>query len=295
MIKPIIFLTIFLVAFSLFAQESTIKFYLNDGSSKQYKITDIENISNIKNVFSTYMKIHFHGSQIDSYSASGIDSLKFASDSIFIYEFTCVKKYSISEIDSIVYSSNSETVIIGEQVWMTKNLDVSTYRNGDTIPQVSDPNQWFALVTGAWCNFDNNSTVGLVYGKLYNWFAVNDARGLAPDGWHIPSDEEWKILENNLGGSSIAGGKLKETDTIHWLSPNSNATNESGFLALPGGWCISTSGFFSLIGSYGNWWSSTENISAGVWGRYLGYDASKFGVFYYDKEFGFSVRCLKDK
>ena len=125
-------------------------------------------------------------------------------------------------------------VIIGAQTWSAKNLDITTYRNGDTIPQVTDPEQWGALTTGAWCYYNNDSTNNAIYGKLYNWYAVIDSRGLAPLGWHVPSDKEWYTLIDYLGGVDIAGGKMKSVSSL-WISPNTGATNSSGFSALPGG------------------------------------------------------------
>src|SRR5436190_23369500 len=129
-----------------------------------------------------------------------------------------------------------ESVTICDQVWMIKNLDVSTYRNGDPIPEVTDPSQWAGLTTGAWCYYENNSANGTIYGKLYNWYAVNDPRGLAPLGWHVPSDEELTTLTSCLGGVFVAGGTMKETGTTHWLAPNTEATNSSGWTGLPGGY-----------------------------------------------------------
>ncbi|MBK8080215.1 MAG: fibrobacter succinogenes major paralogous domain-containing protein [Saprospiraceae bacterium] len=120
------------------------------------------------------------------------------------------------------------TIQIGTQKWMSKNLDVAFYRNGDPIPQVTSPTAWAVLSTGAWCYYNNDPIQGNKYGKLYNWYAVNDPRGLAPQGWHIPSDAEWTTLEITLGGVSVAGGKMKEAGTLNWVSPNTGADNSSG-------------------------------------------------------------------
>ena len=186
------------------------------------------------------------------------------------------------------------TIVIGTQQWMEKNLDVLTYRNGDIIPQVTDPTAWAALTTGAWCYYNNDSTQGNKYGKLYNWHAVNDPRGLAPQGWHVPSDAEWTILETALGGASVAGGKMKEAGTLNWTTPNTGGNNNSGFAGLPGG-NRNYLGSFVNVGNLGNWWSSTEEDSVGAWLRYLGYNISDLlrgGANY--KYYGFSVRCLRD-
>jgi uncharacterized protein (TIGR02145 family) len=148
-----------------------------------------------------------------------------------------------------------EPVVIGDQTWSLYNLDVTKYRNGDTIPQVTDQTEWNNLTTGAWCYFNNDSANGTIYGKLYNWYAVNDPRGLAPTGWHIPTQTEWNTLRTYLGGSTVAGGPLKEVGTTYWNSPNTGATNTSGFTALGGGTRLG-----SFIGLKGNalFWTSTE-------------------------------------
>ncbi len=184
-------------------------------------------------------------------------------------------------------------IAIGTQQWMRENLDVLTYRNGDIIPQVTDPTAWAALTTGAWCYYNNDVDNGAIYGKLYNWYAVNDLRGLAPTGWHVPTDAEWRILSNTLGGESVAGGKMKSTGTTLWISPNTGATNSSGWAGLPGGF-RSISGEFKSVGSYGVWWSSTETITTVAWGRGLNYNNGDFTRFDFVKRNGFSVRCLRD-
>ncbi len=183
---------------------------------------------------------------------------------------------------------------ICSQVWMAQNLDVSTYRNGDPIPKVTDPIQWAALTTGAWCWYNNDSaTYAATYGKLYNWFAVNDSRGLAPVGWHVPTDAEWTTLETCLGGASVAGGKMKETGTSHWYSPNTAATNSSGFAGLPGG-NRDNNGSFVSIGTSSGWWSSTANFIYSAWRWYLTYNSGGLGKYGNSKQNGFSVRCIRD-
>lgn len=200
-----------------------------------------------------------------------------------------IPKTELASRPSIPIMANE--VQIGTQVWMTKNLNVSRYRNGDLIPQVTNPNQWSNLTTGAWCYYANNTEIGTTYGKLYNWYAVNDPRGLAPQGWHVPSDAEWSILTTFLGGLGLAGGKLKAT--TGWNSPNTAATNSSRFTGFPGG-SRNSSGTFDQIGYSGVWWSSSELDITYAWYRYL---------YYYDgvatrassyKTFGLSVRCIKD-
>jgi uncharacterized protein (TIGR02145 family) len=183
--------------------------------------------------------------------------------------------------------------VIGTQQWMTQNLDVTTYRNGDIIPQVTNPTAWAALTTGGWCYYNNDPANGAIYGKLYNWYAVNDPRGLAPAGWHVPTDEEWTTLGTYLGGETVAGGKMKTTGTTRWTTPNASATNESGFTGLPGGFRYNYSPF-SNVGDYGIWWGATEYSSAFAWYRYLNYSDGYLGRYYGIKKLGYSVRCLRD-
>lgn len=197
-----------------------------------------------------------------------------------------------NDVDFIVITI--ETVTIGTQVWMLKNLDVDHYRNGDSIPQVTDSMDWKNLKTGAWCYYNNDPENGLIYGKIYNFYAVYDSRGLAPSGWHISKEGEWDKLEYFIGDTSNAGGKLKETGTLHWQSPNSGATNESGFTALPGGY-RSYDGNFYNIGSDGKWWTDYYNKLDSCIGRTLKYNLRKLIHRSESQVSGFSVRCVKDK
>jgi len=191
-----------------------------------------------------------------------------------------------------VYNDSFQTIKIGKQIWMAENLNVDHYRNGDLIPQVQDPIQWNNLKTGAWCYYENKIEYGKIYGKLYNWFAVNDPRGLAPQSWHIPSKEEWSTLTAYLGGESVAGNKLKETGTNHWRNPNTGATNIFGFTALPGGY-RDFRGCFDHIGRSAYFWSSTEYLSEGAWNYYLLYLNSNVLLDGFHRELGYSIRCLK--
>ena len=211
-----------------------------------------------------------------------------ASVSLPITEVRGVDK-TITDIDGNVYN----TVIIGDQVWMAENLKVTHYRNGDPVPNVTDDTDWKNLTTGAYCNYDNNTNNSATYGCLYNWYAVNDSRNIAPEGWHVPSNAEWQILINYLGGSSVAGGKMKETGTTHWNSPNTGATNESGFSALPGGY-RHRSGSYDSMGSGAPLWSSTEYDSGNAWARALSGNYSEVHHGNSTNLFGFSVRCVRD-
>jgi uncharacterized protein (TIGR02145 family) len=193
-------------------------------------------------------------------------------------------------------------VTIGTQIWSSTNFDVTTYRDGTPIPQVTDPTQWANLTTGAWCYYNNDPANGTIYGKLYNWYAVagihdNDPstpnKILAPQGWHVPSDAEWTTLTNFLGGATVAGGKMKSTGTSLWQSPNTSATNESGFTGLPAGYRW-TNDAFDSIGLYGGWWSSSESGTATALGRELNYNYGYAFGYSLNKKGGFSVRCLRD-
>jgi uncharacterized protein (TIGR02145 family) len=188
-----------------------------------------------------------------------------------------------------------QTVKICNQTWMKSNLNVSHYRNGDIIPQVTDPTQWTNLTTGAWCYYNNASATGAIYGKLYNWYAVNDPRGLAPTGYHIPSDSDWISLTTCLGGVGYASNKMKEIGTLYWLSPNVEATNNSGFTALPAGNRSFYDGTFSQIQRETAWWSSTQGeITTDAWTRGLYYATKTVSRNDMHKKFGLSVRCMKD-
>ena len=190
--------------------------------------------------------------------------------------------------------TNDPSVSICCQRWMTKNLDVSTYRNGDPIPKVMNNGVWESLTTGAYCYYMNDSaTYAAIYGKLYNWYAVNDPRGLAPEGWYIPSDFEWSTLVSCLGGDLDAGGPLKEIGTTHWNDPNTGATNLSSFTGLPGGWRDS-GGYFYNIGGAGTFWSSSVNNAGDPYYRGLSFNSDDVIRGQFSKNFGFSVRCLRD-
>lgn len=190
--------------------------------------------------------------------------------------------------------ANVPSIGIGNQVWMKKNLSVSSYRNGDAIPEETDPFAWANLTTGAWCWYNNDSVNFSQYGKLYNWYAVHDARGLAPAGWHIPGQSEWlKLTDTCLGVSATSGGKMKVNDTTLWQSPNVGATNISGFSGLPAA-LRNTNGSFSNIGTNCSWWSSTPIISSMSWFCKIDNDSSKAYVSFTNNRLGFSVRCVLD-
>ena len=209
---------------------------------------------------------------------------------------------TVTDIDGNVY----QTVRIGDQWWMAENLKVTRYRNGEAIPNVTDKTQWTNLSTGAYCAYNNDNGNITTYGLLYNWYAVDDSRNIAPVGWHVPTDEEWKELEMYLGMSQSdadntelrgtdEGGKLKETGITHWNSPNTGATNESGFSAIPGGYRYIDGGYYSSLGYYAYFWSATEyTVSYRAWFRFLYYYFSDVFRYYDNKPRGFSVRLVRD-
>jgi len=205
-------------------------------------------------------------------------------------------------------NNNYPVVQIGTQLWMEENLKTTKYNDGTTIPNITDNTAWEALTTGAYSDYDNTPANSTTYGRLYNWFAVdnnaatrvasNGGKNVCPVSWHVPGDAEWTILSDFLEGETIAGGKLKETGTTHWASPNTSATNETGFTALPGGYRDGNGPIdghndgYSHIQENGNWWSSAEYSSINA--RYVDmyHDYNDLFRVNYDKKFGYSVRCV---
>lgn len=195
---------------------------------------------------------------------------------------------NVIDIDGNIYA----TVKIGNQEWMAENLRVTHYRNGDAIPNVTVNGEWILLTNGAYCWYDNNESDYAKYGILYNWHAVNDIRSLCPVGCHVPSVEEWITLTTYLGGENVAGGKMKVR--ILWDSPNTGAINTSGFSGLPGGYRYGH-GTFDGANDYSFWWTSTEIDDLYAEERNLCYDSPEVGLTGYGKDFGFSVRCIRDE
>lgn len=189
----------------------------------------------------------------------------------------------------------AHTVDINGQIWTGCNATTEFYNNGDPIPYVDDSTTWASLTTGAWCYYDNNSSNGSTYGKLYNWYAINDTLhgGIAPSGWHVPTAADWTILIDSLGGESVAGGAMKEEGFCHWNNPNTDATNTSLFTGLPGG-ARYQFGNYGNIGDFGYWWSSTEDIMDNALSRGLSYTNGIADSYSSFKEVGLSVRFVKD-
>ena len=201
---------------------------------------------------------------------------------------------TLTDNDGNIY----KTITIGSQTWMAENLRTTKYRNGDPIPNVTVDATWVALTTGAYCWYNNDDfAYKTTYGALYNWYAVADSRNIAPTGWHVPTYVDWTTLTDYLGGESIAGGQLKETGTLNWKTPNTGATNSSGFTALPSGVRYSivyTFGTFGNAGGYSSWWSSTADGANRANGRELNYNSLNAGRGSYLNQIGIAVRCVKD-
>jgi uncharacterized protein (TIGR02145 family) len=213
---------------------------------------------------------------------------------------------TISDIDGNTYN----TVLIGTQCWTKENLKVTKYNDGTVIP-LNNTNTsgtvstvWQGLTTGAYTVYDNESNTGANatnYGFLYNWFAAagiitnggSPTKNICPTDWHVPTDTEWTALTDSIGGTSVAGGKMKSIGTTYWNSPNTDATNESGFSALPGGG-RSYDGSFVVIRNYAFFWSTSEKVNPNAWGRWLTHNSSYVDRVFCFKSVGSSVRCLGD-
>ena len=207
--------------------------------------------------------------------------------SLLSFTMCGLQAQTVKDVDGNVY----KTVTIGKQIWMMENLKTTKFRDGKPIPKVLGKS-WDSLKTAAFFDYDN-SVDSSIYGRLYNWYAVNDARNIAPKGWHVASDSDWKILIDYLGGENVAGGKLKEKGTSHWEYFN-DATNETFFTALPGGSPkLGTYG----VRDFGLWWTSTEENATNAYYvtmKALGSEINSKYKYVYFKSEGFSVRCVKD-
>lgn len=191
---------------------------------------------------------------------------------------------SPTDIDGNVY----HTVKIGTQIWLVENLKVTHYRNGDPIPNITSNTAWIALTTGAYCQYNNSSSNATIYGNLYNWYCVNDVRNIAPVGWHVATQADWKKL------SAYGSGALKESGFTHWNSPNTSATNSTGFTALPGGFRDYISGSFLWLNKIANWWLTEMSAPDYVGEWAINYNSTDIGVGSTGHAQGESVRCVKD-
>jgi uncharacterized protein (TIGR02145 family) len=267
-----------------------------------------KNTGTVSNVLTTIDSIRFNGSSttmevvlqdgtVESHSISDIQNVNFISASQHSCGATNVHNPNLTYGSMTDQQGNVyKTIVIGNQEWMAENLKTSIYRNGEPIATNLTFQEWLnSAITqiGAWAFYYNNSQYDCPYGKLYNWYAVSDPRHVCPSGWHEPTDGEWTTLTDYLGGESVAGGKMKSTGLQYWISPNTDATNESGFSGLPGGSRFSL-GEFSNIGLNGMWWSSSENAIAYGWDRSLNYEDANAVRFPPNKTNGSFVRCVRD-
>lgn len=195
---------------------------------------------------------------------------------------------TITDIDGHVY----HTVRIDTQIWKAENLRTTRYSNGDVIPYVEESIIWSGLAIGAYCWYHSEAEDEIPFGKLYNWYAAADPRNVCPTGWHVPTRDDWDVLVNFLGGTNGAGGKMKESGTLHWLNPNDGASNASGFTGLGGG-ARNYNGSIYSFGEIGNCWSTYESAPYGLY-RSLYYNHTKSEEFFTDKRVGFAIRCLKN-
>ncbi len=203
----------------------------------------------------------------------------------------------VTDIDG----NNYKTVIIGNQEWMAENLKVTRYNDASSISNVTNDTEWQNINYGAWSIYNNDNNYNATYGKLYNFYAVNSSSNLnvCPTGWHVPSDNEWTILTDYLGGDTVAGGKMKEVGIEHWKSPNVNATNSSLFNGIPSG--FRGSGYngsvdksYYALGVYSYWWSSTMDSSNIGWLRGISNENASIIRFKLYGFLGFSIRCLRN-
>lgn len=195
---------------------------------------------------------------------------------------------TVTDIDGNVY----RTVRIGDQIWMAENLRTTRFNDGTPISYVTDGSVWDSLTTPGYCWYNNDTSNKATYGGMYNWYAVNTNK-LAPVGWHVPTKEEWLTLINYLGGEDVAGGKLKEVGTSHWASPNTGATDETGFTALPSGY-RGGGGMFWHLGGACFWWSATRESVNKAWRCSINYLSSSLDIDSQYFTHGWSVRCVKN-
>jgi uncharacterized protein (TIGR02145 family) len=203
---------------------------------------------------------------------------------------TSLQAQTVKDIEGNIY----KTVKIGTQTWMAENLRTTKFNDGKAIPLVTDTT-WHSKKSPAYCWYNNNKAANSkTYGAMYNWFTVKTGK-LCPAGWHVPSDSEWMTLVTFAGGENTGGGKLKEKGTVHWKSPNAEATNESGFTALPGGSRFDSDGSYYGMGDYGNWWTSTEFDSFRPGSAFIymmDYRSGETSKGFPMKQSGASVRCI---
>ncbi len=207
---------------------------------------------------------------------------------IFFNFYSTLNSQTITDIDGNVY----DTINIGHQTWLKQNLKVTRYRNGDSIPNITDTRMWGKQKIGAYCIYDNKTEEEIIYPKLYNWYVVSDSRGICPDGWHVPDGLEWKKLINYLGGNISAGGRLKSVEG--WEGPNEEATDSSGFSALPCGHRFND-GSYVTQGYNCNYWTSSKHSARSAYSIYLNTYVGFVENSSFENEIGLSIRCIKDE
>jgi uncharacterized protein (TIGR02145 family) len=242
-------------------------------------------------VFTCEESITLQGFDITTGNVSDYSTIQLENDTTDVGALvTCTPLFgTVTDIEGNTY----QTVIIGDQEWMAENLRTASYANNDPIPNVTLSSSWVELSTGAWSNYDNVAGNDLIYGKLYNWYAAADPRRVCPEGWHVPSDAEWTVLTDYLGGGLVAGGKMKAVSPL-WWTPNVSANNESGFSGLPGGsrWGNGNFNYLSL-GAY--WWSSSESpFAESTYMRALTVEGAGVERSWDNNRAGFALRCVRD-
>ncbi|TAL80439.1 MAG: hypothetical protein EPN88_01255 [Bacteroidetes bacterium] len=248
------------------------------------KITDDQSIADHK-TFTGTITVPIPINSTDAATKAYVDALKTE-----IRELQILAGLAIKDIDGNVY----RIVTIGTQQWIAENLKTTKYNDGTPVSLITDITAWAGNTTGAYCWYNNDEATNKnIYGALYNWYAVNTAK-LCPIGWHVSSDDEWTTLTTFLGGESVAGSKLKETGTAHWVYPNTDATNETGFTALPGNYRDQNGSFYDLPGNFGLWWTSTEFPALNAYYRWMTRSNGTVTRDNLGKKYGFSVRCIKD-
>ena len=259
--------------------------YTSDGASLGVYSSSLTGLT----ASTTYYVRAYVVSDISGYGFNNPADVTYGNEVSFSTPAAVVTDPAITDADGNVYHS----VTIGTQTWLVENMKTTHYRNGDAIANVTDGTSWLSTYTGAWCDYSNNAMIGLQFGHLYNWFAVSDARNIAPVGYHVATDAEWTTLTDYLGGEATAGAKLKQTGTSIWSSPNLGATNETGFTALPGGLRYIDASF-NYVTAAGAWWTASQvDISTAMY-RGMDYYNAAVARSANAKIGGASVRCVKD-
>lgn len=284
--KAFSILAILLTVSFCHAQSQIVKrIHLNTGAEVNIPINLVDSVRIIEDGATKFLKIFQGPGNSLSIAVSEIDSISHYSQQVSaIFQLG----FPVQDVEDNVYN----TILIGTQFWMKENLKTTRFADGTLFPIITDGSIWASATTPAWCIYNNDASNDIAYGKLYNWYTVVDSRNVCPTGWHVPTDAEWTILTDYLGGINVAGGKMKSV--TGWNLPNTDATNESGFSGLPGGNRITAGGDFVDAGEAGVWWSSTELLSDLAWGYGLYYGNGIAYRAYEDKFDGFSVRCIKD-